>query len=356
MILRLWLRIFLVHTVTYSLISAILIVSQVQLLGLYEWQDLLRPLFISLPFWAYILAFILALAIISSLVFARGLASPYEDIHARINWLILGKYQHPSFSITKAKPNWYQPFQRVDADLIQIRDKMVQLSTDLQEFSAAPIFVGNETKEEIIEKERQRIARELHDSVSQQLFASMMLLSAINESAGKGLSPALQKQLSKVEEIINNAQTEMRALLLHLRPVELADKSLKEGILQLLQELKPKIPQEVVWELEEIDLDSGIEDHLFRIVQEAISNTLRHAKASRFEIFLGEVDQVVELKISDDGKGFDVEGPKKVGSYGLTNMQERISSLGGSFKIISLSNQGTVIDIKIPINNKRGAV
>ena len=180
----------------------------------------------------------------------------------------------------------------------------------------------------------------------------MMMLSAINETSAKEMPQPTQKQLAKVEEIINNAQTEMRALLLHLRPIELSDKSLKEGITQLLKELKPKIPQVVYWELDEIRLESGIEDHLFRIVQVAISNTLRHARATKFEVYLHEIDDNVQLKIIDDGKGFDTKANQKVGSYGLTNMRERIASLGGIIQINSLPNQGTVIDIKIPINRK----
>lgn len=352
MMLRLWIRIFLWHlliiTISTGMIASFFIYGG----QLITWQELLFNRIWVLPNWNLIFAFIVTLSLISGLIFARGLASPYEDLHAGLNWLILGKYQHPSFEQHKKKPNWYQPFQLVDRDMLRLRDKLQQLSKDLQEFSAAPLFVGSETKEEIIEAERQRIARELHDSVSQQLFASMMMLSAINETVAKTFPEKTYQQLMKVEEIINNAQTEMRALLLHLRPVELADKSLKEGIVGLLQELKPKIPQEVEWELEEIQLESGIEDHLFRIVQEAISNTLRHAKASRFEVFLGEVDQTIQLKITDDGRGFDVNGPQKVGSYGLINMKERISSLGGSMNIMSLANQGTIIDISIPVNRK----
>lgn len=353
MILRLWLKLLLWLLLIILGLVSVMIAFLVEWMKILDWTFLVQTVPLTqFPLWVILLSFVLAVAVLISFVFARGLATPYEDIHSRINWLILGQYEHQTFSKYTKKPNWYEPFIVVDHDLNLLRTKMAQLSTDLQELSAAPLFVGEETKEEIIEAERTRIARELHDSVSQQLFAAMMILSAINESMQDELSEKVQPQLLKVGQIISNAQTEMRALLLHLRPIELADRNLKEGIVMLLEELKPKIPQKVEWNLQDISLESGIEDHLFRIVQEAISNTLRHAKASRFEVYLGQEGQMVRLKIMDDGKGFDVANIGNYASYGLTNMQERISSLGGNIKFMSLPNQGTVIDIFIPIKRK----
>lgn len=352
MTLRLWFKLFITNVLILFLTICLIFLILIEGLKVIPWNIFFEKIIFNINLGVFLLSFIFVISAFTSFIYSIGLSEPYENIHAKINWLILGKYQHPSFTMEKITPNWYEPYTVVDHDILQLRDKIVQISSDLQEFSAAPTFIGSETKEEIIEQERQRIARELHDSVSQQLFASMMMLSAINETSAKDMPMNTQKQLTKVEEIINNAQTEMRALLLHLRPVELADKSLRQGISQLLEELKPKIPQDVHWELDEIRMDSGIEDHLFRIVQEAISNTLRHAKASKFEVFLHEVDNNVQLKIIDDGKGFNITGNQKVGSYGLINMKERITSLGGIIRISSLPNQGTVIDIKIPLNRK----
>ena len=97
--------------------------------------------------------------------------------------------------------------------------------------------------QEIIFQERNRLARELHDSVSQQLFAASMLMSAINEV--KTPSDDWEtKQLKMVEEMIHQSQLEMRALLLHLRPVALKGKSLQDGIKELLVELSQKVDDE----------------------------------------------------------------------------------------------------------------
>ena len=201
--------------------------------------------------------------------------------------------------------------------------------------------------QEMISQERNRLARELHDSVSQQLFAASMMMSAINEA--KPLSNDREtKQLKMVEEMIHQSQLEMRALLLHLRPAALKGKSLQEGIKELLVELSTKIPMEIDWKIEEIALDKGVEDHLFRILQESVSNTLRHAQATMLEVLLIKRDDLIILRVVDDGIGFDVE-ETKTGSYGLQNMYERAIEIGGSMKVISLKHKGTRLEVKVPM-------
>ncbi|WP_445489915.1 sensor histidine kinase [Niallia sp. 03133] len=204
----------------------------------------------------------------------------------------------------------------------------------------------------IIANERNRLARELHDSVSQQLFAASMLLSAINER--RPLSDDREtKQLKLVEETIHQSQLEMRALLLHLRPAALKGKTLKEGVIELLTELLQKVTMEISWKLEDMILDKGIEDHLFRILQESVSNTLRHAKANTLEVQLMQREGFIILRVLDDGIGFDVES-SRAGSYGLQNMQERAAEIGGKIKIISLKQKGTRLEVKLPLLQVRG--
>jgi len=205
--------------------------------------------------------------------------------------------------------------------------------------------------QEIVSQERNRLARELHDSVSQQLFAASMLMSAINE-ARQITDDREAKQLKMVEEVIHQSQLEMRALLLHLRPAALKGKTLQEGIEELLMELSLKVKMQLKWKVEDFPLDKGIEDHLFRILQEAVSNTLRHAKSTTLEVLLIQRDEFVILRVSDDGIGFDVE-EAKAGSYGLQNMYERAVEIGGTIKIISLKNSGTRLEVKVPQLDKK---
>ena len=155
--------------------------------------------------------------------------------------------------------------------------------------------------QERIVQERQRLARELHDSVSQQLFAASMLMSAINEQEHEQKT---QKPLLQVERMVQQAQLEMRALLLHLRPAALNDKSLAEGLEELLVELKEKVSFDIRYRLEEVSLSKGAEDHLFRIAQETLSNTLRHAQATEVDVLFVERDDLAIFRVQDNGVGF----------------------------------------------------
>ncbi|WP_075980072.1 sensor histidine kinase [Bacillus massilinigeriensis] len=204
--------------------------------------------------------------------------------------------------------------------------------------------------QEIISQERNRLARELHDSVSQQLFAASMMMSAINETKPDS-DDRESKQLKMVEEMIHQSQLEMRALLLHLRPVALKGKSLKEGMEELLFELSQKVTMAIQWKIEDFPLDKGVEDHLFRILQESVSNTLRHSKASTLEVLLILRDELIIMRIVDDGIGFDVE-ENKAGSYGLQNMYDRAVEIGGTIKIVSVKNKGTRLEVKVPLMKK----
>lgn len=105
---------------------------------------------------------------------------------------------------------------------------------------------------------------------------------------------------------------------------------------------------DIKWKVEDFPLDKGVEDHLFRILQESVSNTLRHSKASEFEVLLIKRDDLVILRIVDDGIGFEVN-EMKAGSYGMQNMHERAVEIGGTLKVVSVKNKGTRLEVKVPV-------
>ena len=250
-------------------------------------------------------------------------------------------------------PNWIMETTVVDLNdfyeqTAALSERLEKLSLEVQQLGSKPQFLGTETKEQVIQEERRRIARELHDSVSQQLFAAMMMISALNERADK-FDEKEQKQLKMIEHVLSQAQSEMRALLLHLRPISLESKSLKSGIEGLLIELQTKVQMKIHWDIEDVKLPEGVEDHLFRIAQELLSNTLRHSHATTLEVYLRQLDSTVLFKIEDNGVGFNSEEILP-GSYGINNMKERVQGLGGQVRIVSFPNQGTTIEIKIPLS------
>lgn len=204
-------------------------------------------------------------------------------------------------------------------------------------------------------EERQRLARELHDAVSQQLFAISMTATAVSRTIERDWERA-KRQVQLIEEMAAVAQSEMRALLLHLRPVHLDGKNLGQALASLVEELKQKVPMEISLEVDEsISLLPQAEDHLFRIAQEALSNTLRHSKADSMRIRLLRHDNKVHMTLQDSGIGFDLEAKKQT-SYGLLTMEERVGELGGSLQMISQPGEGTTIHLWIPMDGHGSTV
>lgn len=222
--------------------------------------------------------------------------------------------------------------------------KMQQLTNNLQKTENTYIA----SSQEIVKKERKRIARDLHDTVSQELFASSMILSGVSHNLDQLEKKQLQTQLLAIEDMLNNAQNDLRVLLLHLRPTELEGKTLSEGLAMILRELTDKSNIEVVYKEDIGELPKTIESNFFRIAQEFISNTLKHAKASRLEVYLYQTSSKVQLKMIDDGIGFDMDVVRDL-SYGLKNIEDRVNDLAGTIKFLSAENKGVVMDIHVPI-------
>lgn len=243
---------------------------------------------------------------------------------------------------------------RLGEQLNRISTKWEEQVSSLQRLSSHNAQLAEQSRFSAIAEERQRLARELHDAVSQQLFAISMTATAVGRTLEKDFGKA-KRQISLIEEMSSVAQSEMRALLLHLRPVHLEGKDLKLAVSELIAELKAKVPMVIHYEIDDdIRLSKGIEDHLFRIIQEALSNTMRHSQASHMEIRLVQREaDIVRLSIRDNGHGFDMSA-EKLTSYGLVSMKERVNEIGGAIDIISAPGQGTRIDIRIPVVKEKG--
>jgi two-component system, NarL family, sensor histidine kinase LiaS len=198
-------------------------------------------------------------------------------------------------------------------------------------------------------EERRKIARELHDAISQQLFAINTTVAAIPKLMDHRPEEA-KKYFKMIEKMVSMAQQELRALIMHLRPVNLEEHCLKEGIEKLLDELDMKHDHiEIHQDLHNIeDLVPGLENNIFRVTQEALSNILRHSKATKFSVKLFQKEKVLSLIIEDNGIGMANSGDKK-SSYGMATMRERIEELGGRFDVISFPGKGTRIEVRVPV-------
>ena len=235
----------------------------------------------------------------------------------------------------------------LDASFKSLSGKLILLTEAVQKAENQ----GLVKEEAIIEKERKRIARDLHDTVSQELFAAHMILSGVSQQALKLDREKMQTQLQSVAAILETAQKDLRVLLLHLRPVELEEKSLVEGIQILLKELEDKSDLKVSLKQNVSKLPKKIEEHIFRILQELISNTLRHAQASCLDVYLYQTDVELQLKVVDNGIGFQLGSFDDL-SYGLRNIKERVEDMAGTVQLLTASKQGLAVDIRIPLLDK----
>src|SRR5690625_4205462 len=303
--------------------------------------------FTNLPLILYLLLFSFLTAVI---VFSylrlreRQKAKKVEDALRMLNE---GQYSANIFLKMFSDETPVQVNEVIDREFLRLHEKIMLISEEAVSSAQQASTISEETREEILEGERHRIARELHDSVSQQLFAAAMLLSTL-QAEENVLPEKIKPQVKLIGNIIGDAQSEMRALLLHLRPIKLDGKTLKEGIEQLLMELKSKVPITITHDIEDVKLTEVVEDHLFRIVQELLSNVLRHSHANELEVYLKKSENFYQLRFVDDGEGFDMT-QKKDSGFGLRNIRERITGLGGNVRVISFPDQGTSVEIRIPL-------
>lgn len=333
-----------IWNIGFSVIIALVVAAAfIIVFPIADWSELWNRHFMDIPFVIFIPAFSIAIGILLGIISGMFWRRQFQSVEHSLNQLEQGKQS--GFVEKQAITEMQGISEQIDKIGRQISEqaKLSQrLATEKVEDQEARI-------QEIIEQERNRLARELHDSVSQQLFAASMMMSAINTTKQSTTEEDREaKQLKMVEEMIHQSQLEMRALLLHLRPVALKNKTLQEGIEELLIELSQKVTMEIKWKVEVFPLDKGIEDHLFRILQESVSNTLRHSKANKLEVLLIERDDLVILRIVDDGIGFEVDN-MKAGSYGMQNMHERALEVGGTLKVISVKSKGTRLEVKVPV-------
>ncbi|MBM7600629.1 NarL family two-component system sensor histidine kinase LiaS [Virgibacillus halotolerans] len=295
------------------------------------------------------LAMVLIIPIVSGIIIGTVSAWYWQQRVRRIERQLdeLAKGQKMTFD---QEP--YAELDKIQHYLEQVQEKINSQTEMAQRIATERAVEREKSLQEVVVQERNRLARELHDSVSQQLFAASMMMSAINET-NPPKDDGIRKQLHMIEKAIHQSQSEMRALLLHLRPVALKGKNLQAGVEELLLELIQKVPMQIDWKVEAFTVDKGIEDQLFRILQESVSNILRHAKATSLYVMLIERDDTVILRVADDGIGFDIN-KIKTSSYGVENMRERAYEIGGTLKVISLPNEGTRLEVKVPILRKEG--
>ncbi|MCK0148671.1 cache domain-containing protein [Marivita sp. S6314] len=201
------------------------------------------------------------------------------------------------------------------------------------------------------EEERGRVARELHDGISQILVGVKYALDVALRRARKG-DPTATEPLEKGIDNLNTAITEVRRISRDLRPGVLDDLGLGPAIKSLSEDFRARTGIETVFDTVVFRnrLDQNAKIALYRIAQEALTNVERHAKATRVMIDLRGHRDGATLRIQDDGRGIESKDARIRDGIGLRNMQERIDQLGGTLRILS-SPEGTSIEADVPLTH-----
>jgi len=202
-------------------------------------------------------------------------------------------------------------------------------------------------------EERSRIARELHDAISQELFSLSVLAGGLRRSLPAG-SPVLP-EVETMERTAGGAMREMRSLLLALRPVALEEADLAgaiEGVCHAYTD-RLGIPVGAEFELAGLGpagLPPTVEHAVLRVTQEAVANAARHAAPGRVTVRLHADSRHAVLEVADDGRGFDVASePPDAGGLGLFTMRDRVTELGGKLTIDSAPGKGTRVRASFPL-------
>lgn len=195
--------------------------------------------------------------------------------------------------------------------------------------------------------ERSRISRELHDSISQDLF-SLSLLAGGLDKALPADSP-VRSEVRALAETVDSANREMRALLLELRPTTLEEKGLVPALEELVSTYAARLGIKIDADLHPVRMAPAAELAALRIAQEGLANAVKHAQAKTISLSLHPNGAGAQIAIKDDGRGFDSSMNGSGSGLGLRLMRERVEELGGSLVIGTAAGQGTVITATLPV-------
>lgn len=272
----------------------------------------------------------------------------------KVNQLHIGILQLGRGNLTQRIPvTGMDTFDNIYYDFNEMADSMEKRIELLQKLGEENVRLQASSNEAAVLEERRRLARDLHDTVSQQLFALHMSASTLTKVIEVDTDKA-KEIAGQLTQVSSMAQKQIRGLIAQLRPVELEGRSLEEALDRWFpdycrhNQIKGAMDVSI-----SDDVSDAVEHQLFMIIQEAMANVVKHAEARNVELTLREMEHQYLLHINDDGKGF-YKGQVQTHSYGLSTMRERARKLGGDIEILSKAGSGTRIKVQIPKFKKEG--
>ncbi len=207
-----------------------------------------------------------------------------------------------------------------------------------------------QTREYAVIEERNRLARDLHDSVTQSLF-SVTLLSQAALSLWDRDPPKARERLERAHELSTGALAEMRALIFELRPMSLQEEGFISALKKHVAAVRSREGVDVSLSIEgrERRLPASVEEAAFRITQESLNNVIKHARATRTTVRVVFDEDALRVWTEDDGVGFNPGGRTKHRTMGMASMRERAEAVGGEVQVRSAPGRGTRISVVLPV-------
>jgi signal transduction histidine kinase len=319
---------------------------------------LVFPLGIGLR-WLAVLTIIMAALMLYGHPFSEGL--PLVIIMSVAN-VFIGSYAAVTREAESAR-----------AEAEAARKQSQELYDELQDAHEQLRAYAAQAEELAVTSERNRLARDLHDSVTQSLYSLTLFTQAAHERAEAGDLERVTHTLARIADTARRGLKEMRLLVYELRPLALETEGLVGALRQRLEMVEGRSGLQTRLLLEpdeDIELPAHVEKELYRIAQEALNNALKHAHATSVTVRLavtpalasrgapvepsGQVTdgQRIEFEVSDDGCGFDPWAVVDKGGMGLTSIRERAEGLRGALSLSSAPGQGTTLKVDVYLSNR----
>lgn len=212
-----------------------------------------------------------------------------------------------------------------------------------------------EAAEQAMMEERRRLARDLHDAVTQSLYSLSLMAEVARRRVQVGDVQATVEYIQRLGELAQQSLKEMRLLVYELRPSALEREGLAGAVQERLDAVERRSGMTARLHSDGTEqLSANVQTQLFHIIQEALNNTLKHAAATIVRIRLQTQDGATQLEIADNGRGFDLEEAAAAGGLGLVSMRERVERLGGLFNLNSTPGRGTIIQVTLTTTDDNG--
>jgi signal transduction histidine kinase len=241
-----------------------------------------------------------------------------------------------------------EQIERMVAELQQQARQLAETNAELEAKIAENVRLRKQAAEAAVLQERHRLARDLHDSVTQALYSQTLYAEAAARQLEAGAPEPAVEHLRQLRHTAQQALREMRLLIFELRPHALEAEGLAAALKARLESVEARAGVETVVRIDEALLPPDIETGLYWIAHEALNNALKYADAGRVSVSLMEEAQRLMLEIADDGVGFDPVARSNAGGLGLRGMQERAASMGGQLTVESRPGAGTTVRVEVP--------